>query len=130
MQWRAVHPAVTSEAGSAEVKEAIRKRWAPFVHMGILVLLLTGIYQLMAVGLGKADFQKEAGLAGPSYHMLFGIKFLLAMGVFFVASTMVGRKESLAKIREGASTWLGVATVLVVVIIVISRTLAEIPVSG
>ena len=129
-QWRAVHPAVTSEAGSAELKESIRKRWAPFVHIGILVLIITGLYQFMAVGMEKAAAQKEAGAAGASYHMLFGIKFLLAMGVFFVASAMAGRSEALAKIRMGASTWLGLSTLLVIGIIVISRMLAEIPASG
>lgn len=129
-QWRAVHPAVSIDPGSAEVKEAIRSRWSPFVRAGILVLLVTGIYQLMAVGLDKANFQKESGIAGPSYHMLFGIKFLLAMGVFFIASTMVGRSAALEKMRQSANVWLGVGTLLVVGIIVLSRLLAQVPSAG
>ena len=129
-QWRAVHPAVTSEAGSAEVQESIRTHWAPVVRVGIVVLLVTGLYQFMEVGLDKATAQKEAGAAGASYHMLFGIKFLLAMGVFFIASAMVGRSEALAGIRKSASTWLGLSTLFVIGIIVISRMLAEIPASG
>ena len=45
IQWRAVHPAVTAEEGGDRVKEGIRRRWAPFVHAGSLLLILTGLYQ-------------------------------------------------------------------------------------
>jgi len=128
-QWRAVHPAVTSEAGSAEVQESIRTHWAPVVRIGIVVLLVTGLYQFMAFGLDKAVAQKGTEAAG-EYHMLFGIKVLLALGVFFIASAMVGRSEALAGMRKSASTWLGLSTLLVIGIIVISRMLAEIPASG
>ncbi len=129
-QWRAVHPAVSSEPGSAEVRESIRSRWSPWLRIGIVVLLATGIYQLMAVGLDKATLQKETGAAGASYHMLFGIKFLLALGVFFISSAMVGRSEALEKMRQNGGTWLGVSSLLVIAIIAISRILAQIPSAG
>ena len=130
-QWRAVFPAVSSESGGDAVREAIRKRWAPIAQLGILVILVTGIYQFMEIGMDKANFQKEAGLVGPCYHMLFGIKFLFAMGFFFIAAAMSGRSEALAKIREAGATWAGlVATLLVIGILVITRLLVLIPASG
>lgn len=137
IQWRAVHPAVTSEEGGDRVKEGIRRRWAPFVHAGSLLLILTGLYQLMVHGLATADYQvellgaqkldQETEDPGLRYHMLFGIKFLLAMGVLFIASAMAGRSEALAGIRRNGSTWLGLAVILVIAVIVISRLLSGLP---
>ena len=34
IQWRAVHPAVTSEEGGDQVREGIRKRWGLRAHPG------------------------------------------------------------------------------------------------
>ena len=119
IQWRAVHPAVTSEKGGDQVREGIRKRWAPFVHAGSLLMIVTGLYQLMVHGLATAELQRSED-GGMPYHMLFGIKFLLAMGALFIASAMVGRSEGLAGIRRNGGTWLGLAVILVIVVIVIS----------
>ncbi len=127
IQWRAVHPAVTAEEGGDRVKEGIRRRWAPFVHAGSLLLILTGLYQLMVHGLATADYQKTLEDGGMPYHMLFGIKFLLAIGVLFIAAAMVGRSEALAGIRRNGGTWLGIAVILVIAVIVISRLLAGLP---
>lgn len=137
IQWRAVHPAVTSEEGGDKVREGIRRRWAPFVHLGSLLLIVTGLYQLMVHGLDTADYQKElAGLRksgeetkdpGMPYHMLFGIKFLLAMGALFIGSAMVGRSEALAGIRRNGGMWLGLAVMLIIAVVVISRLLAGLP---
>ena len=78
--------------------EAIRSRWAKFVHMSIGVLLLTGLYNFMVV-IGPKNVP-------PGYHMIFGIKFLLALGVFFTASILVGRSGAAQRARENAKTWL------------------------
>jgi hypothetical protein len=127
IQWRAVHPAVTSEEGGDGVREKIRQRWAPFVHLGSLLMILTGLYQLMVHGLATADHQKTLDDAGMPYHMLFGIKFLLAMGALFIASAMVGRSEALAGIRRNGGTWLGLGVILIIAVVVISRLLAGLP---
>ena len=127
IQWRAVHPAVTSEEGGDQVREGIRRRWAPFVHLGSLLLILTGLYQFMVHGMPTAEHQKTLEDGGMSYHMLFGIKFLLALGALFIGSAMVGRSEALAGIRRKGGTWLGLAVILVIAVIVISRILADLP---
>ena len=127
IQWRAVHPAVTSEEGGEKVREGIRRRWAPFVHLGSLLLIVTGLYQLMVHGLATADHQKTLDDPGMPYHMLFGIKFLLAMGALFIGSAMVGRSEALAGIRRNGGMWLGLAVMLIIAVVVISRLLAGLP---
>lgn len=126
-QWRAVHPVLSSSDGDDQIREQIRSRWAPMVHIGATILIGTGLYQLMAVGMPKAEFQKTLEEGGPAYHMLFGIKFLLAIGALFIAGAMVGRSGLMVKIRQSASKWLSLGIVLVIAVIVISRVLAEMP---
>ncbi|MDE0961196.1 MAG: hypothetical protein OSB09_10485, partial [Planctomycetota bacterium] len=126
-QWRAVHPAVAAAADAKQIREAIRGRWAPVMHIGTVLLIGTGIYQLMVLGMPKADLQKSTEAAGLPYHMLFGIKFLLALGILFIGNAMVGKSAALAFIREKAPMWLALACVMVIAVIVISRHLAEMP---
>ena len=112
--------------GGEKVREGIRRRWAPFVHLGSLLLIVTGLYQLMVHGLATADHQKTLDDPGMPYHMLFGI-ILLAMGALFIGSAMVGRSEALAGIRRNGGMWLGLAVMLIIAVVVISRLLAGLP---
>jgi uncharacterized membrane protein len=126
-QWRAVHPVLSTSDGDDQIREQIRGRWAPMVHVGATILIVTGLYQLMAVGMPKVEFQKTLEAGGPAYHMLFGIKFLLAIGALFIAGAMVGRSGLMVKIRQSASKWLSLGIVLVIAVIAISRYLAQMP---
>jgi len=107
-QWRAVHPVLSS-------------------HIGATILIVTGLYQFMAVGMPKADFQKTLEASGPAYHMLAGIKMMLAIAALFIAGAMVGRSGLMVKIRQSASKWLSLGIVLVIAVIAISRYLAQMP---
>jgi hypothetical protein len=74
---------------------------------GISLLLVTGFYNYLAV---KHE---------PRYHMLMGIKILLAFGVFFLASALTGRSAGLAGIRRDAPKWLGILIGLAALIVAI-----------
>ena len=126
-QWRAIHPAVSAAADAEKVRETIRSHWAPVMRIGMVLLIGTGVYQLMVLGMPKAELQKSSEAAWLSYHMLFGIKFLLAMAILFIGNAMVGKSAALASIREKAPMWLGLACAMVIAVIVISRHLAEMP---
>lgn len=126
-QWRAIHPAVSAAADSDQIREAIRSRWAPMMHIGVVLLIGTGVYQLMVLGMPKAELQKSSEAAGLSYHMLFGIKCLLALLILFIGNAMVGKSAALASIREKAPMWLALACAMVIAVIVISRHLAQMP---
>ena len=54
------------------------------------------------------------------YHALFGVKFLLAMAVFYFASGLVGRGEGTAWIRANRAKWLTVTLLLAVAIVMLS----------
>jgi hypothetical protein len=57
------------------------------------------------------------------YHAIFGVKFLAALGVFFIASVLVGTGQGLAALRAKRAKWLTVLLVLAGVIIILSGIL-------
>src|SRR3954447_17291316 len=59
----------------ATLHEEVRRRWARFVMLATLLILVSGLQNLMLTG-GNA-FEPIFGMA-KGYQMLVGIKFLLA----------------------------------------------------
>jgi hypothetical protein len=57
------------------------------------------------------------------YHPLFGIKFLLALAIFFLASMLAGRSQGTQKFRDHAARWLTVSLVLATLVVAISGIL-------
>jgi uncharacterized membrane protein len=67
------------EEARGPLAEGVRRRWAKVVMAAILFLLVSGLWNFFAI---NASF-KAAGLKIPAlYHPLFGLKFLLALGIF------------------------------------------------
>ncbi len=94
---------------------SVRRRWSKVVAASIAFLLISGLINFInAVKL--YDLPKL-------YHPLFGIKFLLALVVFFIASVLAGRSSLADKFRQNARKWLTINAVLVVVIVLISGVL-------
>ena len=116
----ALRPALDATP-SPELGESIRKRWAPVTHLAITLLIVTGMYQLMKAGIPK-------GKEESSYHMWFGIKFVAAMGIFFLVTALGGRSAAFEKLRQGGRLWGSVAIILALVVIGISLHLRQIPV--
>lgn len=98
--------------------QAVRPRWAKVVMTAILLLLLSGLYNISRK---EVTYQ-----VSPLYHAWFGVKFLLALGIFFLASALVGRSEAYAAIRRQAAKWLGVNLLLAVLVVCISGVLRQI----
>ena len=107
------------ELGQAEhdgLRERVLGRWRRFVHGGIALLLLSGLYNYLAV-------MRPAHQGDGPYHMLVGIKMLLAFVLFFLASALVGRSSGLKALRDKARGTLVVMIILAAVIVVISSYL-------
>ena len=117
----ALHPATETLPGDtrAELREAVRSRWAKVVHTAIAVLLLTGLFNFMLI-VKRYDVPK-------GYHAVFGVKFLLAMAIFFFGSVLVGRGELAKKLRAAAGKWLTVLVVLLLGLLLASSTLKIMP---
>ena len=97
-----------------------RQVWARWVGAATLFLLVSGLMNFMNI-MGLAKEQGTPLLS--SYHMLFGIKFLLGLFVMFVAAVLAGRTALAEKFRQSASHWLSFALVATVAIVVIGAIL-------
>jgi len=108
--------ATLTDEQHAALRKAVVSRWKKVVMICIALLLLSGIYNLVRALKTREDLP---GL----YHALFGVKFLLALGVFFIASALVGRAKAFDGMRKKLPLWLGVVFVLGLVVILISGVL-------
>ncbi len=115
----------TDDNTREEIQEKIRRKWLPWVIIGITLLLVSGLTNFIlfndtvkSQGWGDGQWMRQT-----SYHAIFGIKFLLALGVFYFASGLFGRGSGTAWIRSDRMRWLGVTLGLVVAVIMLSSWL-------
>lgn len=94
-----------------QLKKALLARWKMFVMAAIGFLLISGLVNYVMAA-------KQFNMPKP-YHMLFGIKFLLALPIFFIASLLTGRTSLAEKIRKNAKMWLTVNLVLATIVVCI-----------
>ena len=85
-------PAANQTDASAELREAIRKRWAKLVMLSILFLLVTGLYNAVTKMRGYE--------VPPVYGILFLVKLVVGFVVFILSARLSGRSEKAAKFRE------------------------------
>lgn len=106
--------ATLTDADHARLRARIMETWKIIVHVGIALLLLSGLFNY-----GRVIFERTH--AGDKlYNALLGIKILLALVVFFLSSALVGKSAGLEKIRQNAKKWLLVNLLLATIIIAIS----------
>jgi uncharacterized membrane protein len=114
---------VLAPAGADACYADRRAVWAKWVHLAIVLLLASGIYNFLAIN----SAAKAAGGKLPAvYHALFGIKFLLGLLVMFVASILAGRTAAADRFRQKIRLWLHVgwgAVLAIVVVAAIMRSL-------
>lgn len=132
MRWIHVITAITILGGSIYTRfvlmpavatlpdaehQALRSRltatWKKFVMGGILLFLVSGFYNYIVVAIPQ---HKGDGL----YHALMGIKILISLAVFFLASALVGRSAGLEPIRANARKWLTVTILLSLIVVCIA----------
>lgn len=98
------------------LREAIAKRWRMFVHTMIVIFLVTGFWTFLGAR-RWSGFEVDAKFR---YHLLFGVKVLIALAMFFISSALAGRSAALAGMRTNAKMWLGVLLLLGLAIVGIS----------
>ena len=110
---------VLSNADRNALHTQMRSRWAKIVMASIAFLLASGIYNFLMIvhnyGLSLRELRW--------YHPLFGIKFLLALAVFTIASLLAGRTPLATRMRMDARRWMSVNILLAVLIVCISGIL-------
>ena len=93
----------------------MRPRWSRIVAAAIGTLLVTGLVNFV-ITIKLYDVPKW-------YHMVWGMKFLIALVIFFVSSVMAGRSPLADKFRENVRTWLNLNIFLAVVVVCLSGVL-------
>jgi uncharacterized membrane protein len=104
------------------LRVAVRRRWAILYMLCVVLLLVSGLYNYMAVAIPAHRGQSI-------YHALFGLKFILAMVVFFIGSALVGRAAAFEPIRRNASRWLALNVLIAALVIAVACILKFIPAS-
>lgn len=101
------------EAEHQALRGRLMGRWRKWVMVGIALFLASGLYNYLAVTLPQ---HRGQGL----YHALMGVKILLALAVFFLASALTGRSPAFEGIRRSAPKWLAVNILLAALVVAIA----------
>jgi uncharacterized membrane protein len=94
--------------------------WAKWVGIATFLLLASGIYNFLVIHNGV---EAAGGKLPSTYHMLFGIKFLLALAVMFFAAVLAGKTELAERFRRNMRRWLNLAWMSALAVIVIGAIL-------
>ena len=101
---------------------AMRARWSRIVAAAIAFLLVSGLYNFTMI---VVEYRVPRW-----YHPLFGVKFLLALAIFAIASLLAGKSPASESLRRNAKAWLNLNIVLAVLVVCLSgvlRTAQRIP---
>jgi uncharacterized membrane protein len=115
-----VHPSLQAlkEADRAEFEHKLRRKSSAFVFHPLMVLIITGFINFIhAVNQG----------ARGTYHMVFGIKFLLVMVLFGITMALIVPSEALAKFQANRPRWVLVNVILGLTIVFLSAWMRMIP---
>lgn len=109
---------VLSDADREALHDAMRRRWSKIVAASIAFLLISGLYNIAVI-----EAKTTAPMDYGWYRPLFGVKFLLAIIIFGIASLLSGRTEAAQRMRQRARFWMNVNIVLAVLVVCISGIL-------
>jgi uncharacterized membrane protein len=117
----ALLPAVSQLPGDQQpvLHAAIRVRWSKVVAGAILFLLVSGLWNYFLI-IERYNVVRY-------YHPLAGVKILLSLAIFFLASMLVGRTSAAARFQAQRKRWLNVTLTLAVLVVGISGVLRTAP---
>ena len=120
----ALLPAMSSLSDESRktLHEQLGQRWGQVVKWVIAFLLISGLWNFYNINT-QYDLKKIQLNHIPIYHLLFGVKFLLAVGVFFIASVLTGKSKAFDSMRAKRKFWLTLNLALMVLIVCISGVL-------
>lgn len=109
-----LHPAAMRTLGPedhARLRSEIMRSWRKAVMFCILLFLVSGFYNYYL------QMPRHDGHA--LYHALFGIKLILALVVFALASILVSGRQRPSAIRSDAPKWLLITVLLAIAVVLI-----------
>jgi uncharacterized membrane protein len=109
------------EGERTKAHAAIRGRWNKFVMLATLLLLVSGVANMLIY---QTQFNKgHEGDMNTSYAMWAGIKFVLALPIFFFAALLTGRSSLARKIQVNAKTYMALNLALALSMVLIGGAL-------
>jgi uncharacterized membrane protein len=106
------------EKERATAHAAIRARWSKLVAIASLLLLVSGVVNMVVYAT-----QFDLGDMKRAYSMWTGIKFLLALPIFFFAALLSGKSSLAQKIQANAKTFMALNLVLALSMVLIGGAL-------
>jgi uncharacterized membrane protein len=107
-----------------EVHQRLRPRWAQLVMLASALLLISGLTNLALAG--RYEYPPLLGLK-QGYHLLVGIKFILALPIFFIASLLAGRSALAQRLQSRPEPWMNLALVLALIMVLLGGWLRFVP---
>jgi uncharacterized membrane protein len=111
-------------AARQSLHDQVRSRWARFVMLASGLILISGVTNLALAG--RYSFEPVLGME-KGYHMVVGIKFLLALPIFFIAATLSGRSNLARRFQSNTEMWMNVNLALALVMVLIGGYLRYLP---
>ena len=111
MRFVLVRP-VREQGASDNLQDEMRSRWARLVMISIGLLLVSGLYN-SAIKSINYDLDMV-------YNGLLGIKILLGLVIFYLASLLAGRSDRAKRFRERQEYWLTIQCVLMIAVIMVA----------
>ena len=99
-----------------------RQRWSRLVMLSILLLLVSGIVNVILMA-SRGEFGQVPGY----YHGMLGVKILLALVVFLLLSLLSGRSAVAVRLRANPSRWLAIVVLLSLLVVGIAGVMKLAP---
>jgi uncharacterized membrane protein len=96
-----------------------RATWAKWVGITSLLLIATGLFNFIS--------NVKTYEIAVSYHMLVGLKILVALVVFFLAAVLAGRSGLAERLRANMKFWLTVCLVAGIITVLIGSVMRTYP---
>jgi hypothetical protein len=96
-----------------------RGTWAKWIGIATALLIFTGFWNYV-------QFSRTYELA-KFYHMILGIKILVAFAVFALAALLAGRTNAAESIRQKWGLWINTCLLLALLAVVVGSVLRSFP---
>jgi uncharacterized membrane protein len=120
--YRRAVAGLLSEEDQEKLRWSLMKKWKLFLHPPILLFLVSGFYMYIVM-------TKDGHPNQPIYHMIFGIKFLLALVVFALFIILTSTMNWSAGLRNKPGLW-ALLTILVLIVVMLGGVMRVLPLTN
>ena len=106
--------AIPAESFKA-LHDQMRPRWSKIVALAVATLLVSGLINFVLI--------TQTYILPPWYHAVWGVKFLVALVIFFLSSVLAGRTALADRLRQNIRMWLNLNLLLAIAVVMMSGIL-------